>query len=118
MDDSLIAEVVSMFIALPVLPIVVLPESSVKIAVTVKADVRKSPPVSGFLRRGFLKPSSSVVPVDPQPSPNVLVGVSSSALVVKDVCPLVTPLDWTLYSVKNVDLVVGFPVMRIRQWLC
>lgn len=49
----------------------------------------------------------------------MLVGVSSSALVVRDVgeegdfpfpldvCPPVTPLDWALYSVKNVCPVVG-----------
>jgi hypothetical protein len=76
-----------MFTALPVLPIVVLPEPSVNIAATVKADVRKSPPARGFLRRGFLGPSSSAVPVDPQPTPDVSVGVSSSALVVRDACP-------------------------------
>jgi hypothetical protein len=65
MDDSLIAEAVLMFTAPPVLPNVMLPELSVKIAATMKADVQKSPAVRGFLWRGFLRLSSSVVPVDP-----------------------------------------------------
>jgi hypothetical protein len=107
MDDSLIAEALSMFTALPVLPTVVLPEPSVNLAAIVKADVRKSPPAMGLLRQGFLGPSSSAVPVDPQPTPDGSVGVLSSALVVRDVSSPVTLLDWALSSVKNVCPVVG-----------
>ncbi|GLT61164.1 hypothetical protein SLA2020_338880 [Shorea laevis] len=35
------------------------------------------------------------------------VGVLSSALVVRDTCSPVTPLDWALFNVKNICRVVG-----------
>ncbi|GLT53251.1 hypothetical protein SLA2020_265360 [Shorea laevis] len=65
----------------------------VQMAAIVKADVRKSPPARGCLRRGFLGLSSSAVPVDPQPTPDGLVGVLSSALAVRDVCSPCHSLD-------------------------
>jgi hypothetical protein len=49
---------------------------------SVKANVKHSTPVRGFLRRGFLKPSPAVH-VSPHLSPNVSV-VSSSTLVLKE----------------------------------
>ncbi|GLT66248.1 hypothetical protein SLA2020_386230 [Shorea laevis] len=70
MDDRLIVDAMSMLTAPPVLPIVVLPKPSVNIVATVKADVRKSPSVRGFLQLGFL-PSFSAVPIHPQPTPDV-----------------------------------------------
>lgn len=64
MDDSLIAEAMMMFTP-KVLPTIVFPEPFVKLEANVKAVVRKSPPARGFLWRGFLRPSSSAVSVDP-----------------------------------------------------
>jgi hypothetical protein len=83
MQDSLIDEAVSVFVAPLVLPsVVVVPEPYGMITAPVKVDVRKISLVRGFLRRGFLG-LSSIVPVKPQPSPDMSVA-SSSALVVKE----------------------------------
>jgi hypothetical protein len=75
MEDCLLAEEVSVVAAFPML-------DSAGVVASVKAFVKHSTPVRGFLRRGFLNPSLSVQ-VTPH-FPSKVSVASSSTLIIKE----------------------------------
>jgi hypothetical protein len=83
MEDSLLAEPMLVFIVLLVRPSVIVVSGPFgRFTATVKADVQKSPPPRGLLRRRFFRPSPAVKVHHPSPEVSVAL---SLALVVREV---------------------------------